>query len=107
MIAETRSLEDHLRAARIAGAVVVIISEEPARLAIALDPTRPIDRIVTRVRIGNHRAVADVFSDLSAVAAGIQRCDDAATVWSNPVTDVERDATRRFLDRPRTTNWRR
>src|SRR6185437_13642053 len=65
------------------------------------------DRIVARIWIRDHRALADVFSDLSAVAAGIQRGDDAATVWSNPIAYVERNAARRFLDRTRTANWRR
>src|SRR6185369_10375150 len=53
------------------------------------------------------RTLADVFSNLSAVTAGIERRNDATPVWSNPVTDIERNATRCFLDRLAATDRRR
>src|SRR5215204_2701926 len=95
------------RAARVSSAIVVIISEEPARFAVSLDAARPIHWIVARIRIGDRRALADVFSDLAAVAAGVQRRDDAVTVWSNPVTDIERNAARSFLERAAAADRRR
>ena len=72
------------RAACVAGAVIVIVSEKPADFSVAFDAARPINRIVSRVWI-RRRTLADVFSDLTAVAAGIQ-CGDECHDRQVPAT---------------------
>src|SRR5262249_5292598 len=84
-----------------------IVSKNSADLSVKIDATRPVNRIVSRPRIGNHRALADVFSDLSAITSGVQRRDHTATVRSLPVTDVPRNSGRCLFDRTRTTAGRR
>src|SRR6185503_692195 len=87
------------RAPRVAGAVIMVVSKQPAGLTVARNSGRPTHGIVASIRIRDDRTLADVFPDLSAVATRIQGCDDAAAVWSNPVTYVEWNSARRFLNR--------
>src|SRR5690242_11052813 len=86
------------RATSVTSAVVMVISKETANLAISFYTFWPIDRIVTRIWVNNHRALTDVVSDLPAITSGIKSSDHTATVGTLPKPNVERNAIRRFFD---------
>src|SRR5215208_2070220 len=93
-------------AARVACAVIVIVSKDSADLTVSFNSSRPINRIIASIWISAHRTLADVFSYLTAITAGIQRRDNAATVRSQPVAYVKWNSARRLFDRTFATGRR-
>src|SRR5689334_4633958 len=85
----------------------MIISKQATDLPVTLHASRPVNRIVARVWISNDRTLADVFSDLSAVTARIERSDHAAPVRPLPPADVPGNSARRLFDRTAPAHRRR